>query len=115
MRRVLGVLLCGTLVASAASAQADKKTERLWKAKCASCHGADGKAQTDQGKKMQVRDMANAAWQKEVSDDAMRKAIKDGVQRNKDGVKQEMEAFGDTLKPDQIDALVQFIRGLGPK
>ena len=37
------------------------------------------------------------------------------VKRTEGGVKQEMEAFKDTLKPEQVDALVKFTRTLGPK
>ena len=115
MKRPIGILLAATVGASLAHAEVDKKTERTWKARCASCHGPDGKAQTELAKRMKVRDMTTAAWQKEFSDDALRKAIKEGVHREQGGVKQEMEAFGETLKPEQIDALVQFIRSLGAK
>jgi len=44
---VVGLL---ALLPAAASGASDPKTERLWKAKCASCHGIDGKGDTDQGK-----------------------------------------------------------------
>ena len=43
------MLLAVTLCAVSAHAQEDKKTARNWKAKCASCHGAEGKADTEQG------------------------------------------------------------------
>jgi len=35
------------------------------------------------------------------------------VKREKDGVKQEMDAFKDALKPDQVDALVAYVRSFG--
>lgn len=90
----------------------DKKTERLWKSKCASCHGADGKADTDQGKKMQTANMATKAWQSGHTDDQIRKAILEGVKAEKGGVKKEMDPYKDELKPDQVDALVAYIRAL---
>ena len=66
----LAFALFGTLAATmsprAAHAEADKKTIRTWKAKCASCHGEDGKGATEQGKKMGVRDMTSADFAKET-------------------------------------------------
>lgn len=101
----------GTLLAMSAGA-ADKKTERLWKANCASCHGADGKAQTEQGTKMGIGDITTAAWQKEWTDEKIKTAILEGNKSEKDGKKKEMEPFKDKLKPDQVDALVGFVRSL---
>jgi mono/diheme cytochrome c family protein len=86
--------------------------ERTWKAKCASCHGADGKGQTEQGKKAAVGDMTSADWQKKFTDDQLKAAINDGLKRDKNGVKQEMEAYKGKLRPDQIDGLVAYVRGL---
>jgi mono/diheme cytochrome c family protein len=86
--------------------------ERAWKAKCAACHGADGKGQTEQGKKQQVGDMTTAAWQGKFTDDQIKAAISDGFKRDKNGVKQEMEAYKSKLRPEQIDGLVGYVRSL---
>ena len=107
MRRILIAALFAPLVAAA-----DPATERLWKAKCGSCHGADGKGQTDQGKKMAVEDMTTAAWQSKLKDDQIKAAISDGVKREKGGVKQEMDGYKAKLQPAQIDALTAYIRTL---
>jgi mono/diheme cytochrome c family protein len=106
MRRIL-LFLVAPLIA-----YADPATERLWKAKCGSCHGADGKAQTEQGKKMAIADISSAAWQAEFTDDKIKAAISDGLKREKNGVKQEMDAYKAKLRPDQIDALAAYIRTL---
>jgi mono/diheme cytochrome c family protein len=108
MRRL--ILLA--LLAAPVVAHADPQTERVWKAKCGSCHGPDGKAQTEQGKKMAISDMTTAAWQAKFDDAKIKAAISDGVKRDKGGVKQEMEGYKSKLRPDQIDALVGYIRGL---
>ncbi len=97
---------------TAALAEADKKTERLWKAKCASCHGAGGKGKTDQGEKMAIADYTDPAWQKAHTDADIKKAITDGVNREKGGKKQEMEGYTDKLSPEQIGQLVAYIRSL---
>jgi mono/diheme cytochrome c family protein len=96
----------------AAQPAKDPKADRLWRAKCAACHGDDGSGKTDQGKKMGIRDVSTAAWQKEFSDAQIQQAITDGVKRERDGKKQEMEAYKDKLRPDQLPLLVAYMRAL---
>jgi len=102
----------GVYGAANAADAPDKKTERLWKSKCASCHGPDGKGDTEQGKKMQTVNMATKAYQSSRTDDQIKKAILDGVKTEKGGVKKEMDPYKDELKSDQVDALVAYIRAL---
>jgi len=102
------LLLTLTLCAVSANAQEDKKTARNWKAKCASCHGAEGKGDTEQGQKAKLADFTKPAWQKAKSDADIKKAIENGTA--KEGV--EMEPYKDKLEPAQIDALVAYIRAL---
>ena len=94
----------------AASADVDKKTLRTWKAKCASCPGEDGKGATEQGKKMGVRDMTSAPFWKDLTDAKMKDAIANGIKQTKDGKVQEMEPYKDKLKPEEIDALVTYLK-----
>jgi len=96
--------------AGRASAETDKKTVRTFKAKCASCHGEDGKGGTEQGKKMAVRDMTSADFWKDATDAKMKDAIANGLKRTKDGKTQEMEPYKDKLKPEDIDALVAYVK-----
>src|SRR4051794_10154757 len=113
MKRNLWIaLLTAAVIPLSARAEVDKKTERTWKAKCASCHGADGKGQTDQGQKMGIADYTAPAWQKSKADAELKKAITEGVNREKAGKKQEMEGFGDKLPPEQVDQLVAYVRSL---
>jgi mono/diheme cytochrome c family protein len=81
---------------------------RTWKAKCASCHGEDGKGKTKQGEKMKIGDLTAAT----ASDAKLKEAIEKGVKEEKDGVKKEMEGYAGKLKPEQIDELVVYIKGL---
>jgi cytochrome c6 len=111
MRRSMLTMML-LLIPGLALAEPNPQIERLWRAKCASCHGPDGKAQTEQGKKMAVRDMTAAAWQAEFSDAQLKTAIGDGIKRDKGGVKQEMEPYKGKLRPDQIDGLVAQVRSL---
>jgi mono/diheme cytochrome c family protein len=90
----------------ATAAHADEAVE-LWTAKCKSCHGSDGKAQTPMGKKESIVDMSQPAWQKAESDADIREYIVEGSPRNK-----KMKPYKDKLTPEQIDSLVAYIRTL---
>ncbi len=111
MKRIV-FLVAAFALASAPAFAADKKVERLWKSKCASCHGNDGKGETEKGKKMKVADMSSEEYQKKFKDEELKKAIEEGVKKEEGGVKKEMDAYKEELKPDQIDALVKMIREL---
>ena len=114
MRIRISTVVFAAVTLAAAAASADK-IERTFKAKCASCHGEDGKGQTTKGKEMGVRDMTAAAWQKDLTDDKIQKSIEDGVDRTEGGKKQQMDPYKDKLKPDQVAELVKYIRGLAAK
>jgi cytochrome c6 len=105
-------LLLATAVPRTANADVDKKTLRTWKAKCSSCHGEDGKGATEQGKKMGVRDMTSAEFAKDVTDAKMKDAITNGIKQTKNGKAQEMEPYKEKLKPEEVDALVAYVKSL---
>jgi mono/diheme cytochrome c family protein len=102
------IAAASVLLSATALAETDKKTERLWKAQCASCHGQGGMGDTGPGKAMKVQDMSTAAFQAK-KDDELKKAIVSGVKTEQGGVKQEMDAFKD-LTPEQVDSLIALIR-----
>jgi len=79
--------------------------EAMYKAKCATCHGADGKAETPTGKAMKVNDFASETVQK-MSDVDLTDAIAKG--------KGKMPAFK-TLTADQVKDLVAYVRSFGKK
>jgi mono/diheme cytochrome c family protein len=113
MRFMFAMVMVAFVVAPGlAYAEANPQIDRLWRAKCASCHGADGKAATEQGKKMAIGDLSAAATQAKLTDAQVKAAISDGVVRDQGGVHQEMEAYKAKLKPEQIDGLVTYVRGL---
>jgi mono/diheme cytochrome c family protein len=94
------------LIAGAVSVHAADAKES-WEKNCAKCHGADGKGKTKMGEKMGVKDYTDAKVQDGMKDEAMVKAIKEGV---KDGETTKMKAFGETLSDDEIKALVKYVR-----
>jgi mono/diheme cytochrome c family protein len=102
MRKFMGFVFLAALAGSTlARAEVDKKTEKTWKSKCSTCHGADGKAQTEQGKKLAIKDYSTAAFQSSQTDADLKKAIVEG--KGKD-----MPAYKDLA--EQADQLVQLIR-----
>ena len=75
-----------------------------FKAKCAGCHGPDGKGNTAAGKAVGAHDFASPDVQKE-SDADLAGIISMG--------KNKMPAYGKTLKDPDITALVAYVRSLG--
>ena len=111
MKKMWMIAFAAALPLIAARAEVDKKAERLFKAKCASCHGIDGKGQTDQGQKMAIADLTAADAQK-GTDAQLKLSIANGVNKEKNGKKQEMDPFKEKLDAAQIDSLVAYIRTL---
>ncbi len=106
------VIAAFTFGGTAALAQEDKKTARLWKAKCGSCHGAEANGDTAKGKEMNVKDLSAAKWQASVKDEDIKKTITEKQTVDVGGKKEEVHGFGEDLKPDQVDALVTHLRSL---
>jgi mono/diheme cytochrome c family protein len=100
---VIGVAL---LIVGAVSVRA-ADTKENWEKNCTKCHGPDGKGKTKMGEKLAIKDYTDAKVQEALKDDAMTKAIKEGV---KDGEKTKMKGFGDVLSDDEIKALVKYVR-----
>ena len=105
MRKLI-VVSVALLVAGAVSVRAADAKEN-WEKSCAKCHGPDGKGKTKMGEKLEIKDYTDAKVQDGMKDDAMIKAIKEGV---KDGEKTKMKAFGEALSDDEIKALVKYVR-----
>jgi mono/diheme cytochrome c family protein len=103
VRFAASLVAAGLLVGSTALGQADKKAERTWKSKCAACHGAAGKGDTDKGKELKIVDMSTPAFQAK-KDDELKKAILEGVEKEKS------HSFKSELTPEQVDVLVAYIR-----
>jgi mono/diheme cytochrome c family protein len=74
-----------------------------YKAKCATCHGPDGKGDTAMGKTMKVKDLGSPEVQSQ-SDADLATIIEKG--------KKPMPAYEGKLTKEQIDGLVKYIRSL---
>ena len=106
MKMTIKLAAAGLALALVTGAYAASASEN-WDNNCASCHGADGKAQTKQGKKLKIKDYTDAKVQAELKDEEMVKSILGGV---KDGAKERMKAFKDDLSEAEAKDLVAYIR-----
>jgi mono/diheme cytochrome c family protein len=103
LKVITGICALAAAVMLCAPARADEKSAALYKQKCAACHGADGKGETPTGKAMKVRSFADPEVAK-MSDDELAGTIEKG--------KGKMPAYGKSLKPDEIKAMVAYVRSL---
>ena len=98
---MLGVaiaLVAGSSILSSPAKADVASAEATFKAKCAACHGTDGKGK----EMMKTRDLGSADVQKQTDAD-LTTIITKG--------KGKMPAYG-TLTPDQVKDLVTYIRSL---
>src|SRR6266568_3114801 len=90
-------------LAKAVSAVPQKGAEDTFNRKCAVCHAKDGSGNTPRGKKYSVKDIRTTI--KKQSEEEMITIVTKGKGDN-------MDAFGDELKADEIKAVVEYYRGL---
>jgi cytochrome c553 len=105
MKKFLAIALAITVFASWSARADDAKT--TYDAKCAKCHGDDGKGLKAMGKKLGCKDWTDAAVQAKFTDDDATKAIKDGF---KDADGKTLMKPTDGLSDDDIKALVAYVR-----
>lgn len=102
-RIVLGAGVLAAMGMLSVPARSEDKSAATFKQKCASCHGPDGKGETPAGKAMKVRSFADADAKK-MSDQELADAIEKG--------KGKMPKYGASMKPEEIKAMVAYIRSL---
>ena len=99
MKSLVVITILLLIAVSAVAATPDGAA--LYKAKCASCHGADGSGQTPMGKSMKLRDLGSPDVQK-LTDKQLYDITADG--------KAKMPAYKSKLSDDDIKALVAHMR-----
>lgn len=103
----LAVVLCLAGFARESLGDNPRPASLTYRRYCVSCHGTDGKGKTSKGRFNHARDLTDAQWQTDVSDERIFNSILNG--RN---VRGNMPAFADKLKETEVDSLVSFVRGL---
>lgn len=99
MKQILLLLATIGVLVSMASAQKNEGAA-IYKAKCASCHGADGGGKTAANLKMT-----------KLSEDDIFLLLSKGDNSHKMPHDQEMKG----MKDDQINAVAKYIKSLSPK
>lgn len=87
----LGIIFLGSQ-----NSDADKG-KKLYTQYCSTCHGADLKGGMSES-------LTDGKWQFGNTNEAIKNSIKNGI------IESGMPSFGDMLKDDEIESLVQFIR-----
>lgn len=113
-RRFHAILTLGPLTAfifmfaipTALFAADNSPAQSNFRARCATCHGPDGHANTPVGKSLHAADLHSAAVQK-LSNAELVHAVSNG--------KGNMPPFGGILSKDQIEGLVKYVRTLKKK
>ena len=78
------------------------KSASTFKSKCATCHGTGGKGDSPAGKSLGAADLTKVAAGKSAEE--LKAVIQNG--------KGKMPAYGKSLKPEEIDAMVAYIKSL---
>jgi cytochrome c6 len=99
-----GAAFSANSIKAISSEQANVDAKALFTKECATCHGKDGQAKTFKAKFNHARNLTDAKWQAEVTDERLFNSIHNG--------KGKMPAFGKKLSDSQINALVAFVRTL---
>ena len=88
----------------------ERSGEEVFLKYCKACHGEDGKAQTPMGKRLNIRDYTKAEVQAEFTDERIVQVIKEGIVDDKG--KKVMLPFEKKVTPEEITALVAYVRSL---
>jgi mono/diheme cytochrome c family protein len=91
-------------IAVPSPAQKAQEGDAIFKELCVGCHGNDGRAETEMGKKVKAADLTSPEVQQQ-SDAELAKVVKAGQKK--------MPAFGDKLGDDDIKGVIAYIRQLG--
>ena len=107
--RFASALVFGSLLAFGVSVYAtEDHPSALFKENCAICHGEDGKGKTPKGKQLNARDLTDAEWQEDETDDDLIKVITEG--------EMDMPSFQKKLTKEQIESLAKKdVRGFKGK
>ena len=106
----LAVVVCLAGFAPESRGDNPRPAPQTYRRYCVSCHGNDGKAKTSKGKYSHARDLTDAQWQGDVSDERIFNSIMNG--RNQRG---NMPAFSDKLNEKEVNSLVGFVRAMKAK
>ena len=101
------VIANGTVLTAEPRLTSERSAAQIYGRFCVTCHGEDGRATTTKGKFSHARDLSDAKWQDDVSDERIFNSIWNG--RNVQGT---MPPFSTKITEKEADSLVTYVRGL---
>jgi len=105
MKKLILLVIVALAVSAAATYAGEAKA--IYEKQCAKCHGPDGKGQTKMGQKLEIKDFSDAKYQAGLKDEAMTKAIKEGI-KDKEGKLRMKPAEG--VSDEEVKGLITLIR-----
>jgi mono/diheme cytochrome c family protein len=102
--RLLVASLVASLALAAGAAAVEPDGAAVFKAKCASCHGPDGKGETPVGKALKVQSLLDPRWAADDAPAAIAKAVREGVPG--------MPAMASKLSAAEIEAVAKATQDL---
>jgi mono/diheme cytochrome c family protein len=92
--------------------QAEIAVPAVYSDRCSSCHGKRGRGDGLVGRLLPARsrDFGNADWQRSVSNEQIRRVIREGGRAV--GLSSLMRGYAD-LSEEQVDGLIDYIRRVG--
>ena len=106
----MAAMLCLAAFVRESRGDNPRPASQTYRRYCVSCHGNDGTSKTSKGRFSHARDLTDSQWQDDVSDERIFNSIMNG--RN---VRGNMPAFANKLKENDVNSLVDFVRGLKAK
>jgi mono/diheme cytochrome c family protein len=103
---VSGFIASGAQKPTLSTAKA-KEAKKLFKLRCAKCHGANGAGDSPYGQIVGATNLRDPNLQDKIDDNRLLNSIKHG--------RGQMPAFNKKLTDDQIDSLALFVRTLRNK
>lgn len=80
--------------------------KKIFKNECEKCHGSDGKG-SKRGKSLGTPDFTDPEWQASATDEQLIASVTNG--------KEKMPKQEDKLSPEEIKAMVKYVRMFAPK
>ena len=112
MKSFAFVIAGAVLLLGIAAARADDDADLgqdTFNTKCTTCHGKDGKAQTQMGIKLKAKDLTQKASWTGLTDAVIENQIRNGTPTKT------MPAFAEKLSPEEIQTVVKYVHVFQPK
>lgn len=112
MSKALPIMTAALLLVAGASSGCARETDagaRVWKRRCAACHGADGSGRTRFAEGRPFADLTDGKWRHAPEKASIRRLVAEGDPRST------MPPFAATLSPEEIDAVVERVLAIAAR